>query len=88
MLKFRSNNNIVIAPAKTGKENNNKIVVIKTDQGKRGNWICFNEIFFIIIIVTIKFNEPIIEDNPEICKEKIAKSTEGEEWYKWEERGG
>jgi hypothetical protein len=29
VLKFRSVNNIVIAPAKTGKANNNKKVVIK-----------------------------------------------------------
>jgi len=32
VLKFRSVNNIVIAPAKTGKDNNNKIAVNSTDK--------------------------------------------------------
>ena len=30
-------------------------------------------------IVTIKFNEPIIDEIPDIRREKIAKSTEAEE---------
>ena len=36
--KLRSNNNIVIAPAKTGKDKSNKIAVTKTDQTNKGNW--------------------------------------------------
>jgi hypothetical protein len=35
-LKFLSVKSIVIAPAKTGKDNNNKKAVIKTAQTKRG----------------------------------------------------
>jgi hypothetical protein len=36
VLKFLSVNNIVIAPAKTGNDNNNRKAV-KIDQAKRGN---------------------------------------------------
>ena len=35
ILKLRSNNNIVIAPANTGSDIINKIAVINTDQGNR-----------------------------------------------------
>ena len=44
--------------------------------------------FFIIIIVTIKFNDPIIDEIPDIWREKIAKSTDGDEWYKYADNGG
>jgi len=36
VFKFLSNNNIVIAPAKTGKDNNNKKAVINTAQTNNG----------------------------------------------------
>jgi len=36
VLKLRSVNNIVIAPAKTGKDNNKRKAVIKTDQTNKG----------------------------------------------------
>ena len=35
--KFRSNNNIVIAPANTGNDNNNNIDVINIDHTNKGN---------------------------------------------------
>jgi len=64
VLKFRSVKSIVIAPAKTGKESNNKKAVIKTAQAKRGI-LCANipgaRIFK---SVTIKFNAPNIEETP------------------------
>ena len=37
VLKFRSVNNIVIAPANTGKDNNNKNAVIKIAQANKGS---------------------------------------------------
>jgi hypothetical protein len=37
VLKFRSVKSIVIPPAKTGKDNNNKNAVIKTAQANKGN---------------------------------------------------
>jgi hypothetical protein len=36
VLRFLSVNNIVIPPAKTGTDSNNRKAVIKTDQTKRG----------------------------------------------------
>jgi hypothetical protein len=36
VFKLRSVNNIVIAPAKTGKDSNSKIAVIKTAQANKG----------------------------------------------------
>lgn len=36
--KFRSNNNIVIVPARTGNDTINKIAVIKTNHGNKEIW--------------------------------------------------
>lgn len=44
VLKFRSVKSIVIAPARTGRANKSKIVVIKIDQTSRG-------IFSIVILL-------------------------------------
>lgn len=67
---------MVIAPAKTGSDNNNKMAVIFTDQtnnGSRSNCIPRHRI---LIIVVIKFTAPRIEETPAKCREKIAKSTD------------
>jgi len=63
-LKLRSNNNIVNAPANTGKLKINKKTVIKTDQIYK-----FKEFIFIITLriiktVVIKLILPKIEDTP------------------------
>ena len=78
-MKFLSVNSIVIAAAKTGKDNNNKKAVTKTDHTNRG-------ILYIAIprvrmfkIVTIKLIAPIIDEAPDRCKLKIARSTAGPE---------
>ena len=44
--------------------------------------------FFIIKIVTIKFKDPRIDEIPVIWIEKIVKSTDGEEWYIYNDNGG
>ena len=77
VLKFRSVNNIVIAPANTGRDRSKRIAVIKTDQAKRGNRSICNPSHRIFKIVVIKLIAPKIEDTPARCREKIAKSTEG-----------
>jgi arginine repressor len=64
VLKFRSNNNIVIAPAKTGKASSNKIAVIRTDHTNRGIFSKFIDKDRILIIVEIKFTAPRIEETP------------------------
>jgi hypothetical protein len=76
VFKFRSVNNIVIAPAKTGRDKSNKTAVMITDQtnkGIRSNVIPFERI---LITVVIKLTAPKIEEIPAKCKEKIAKSTD------------
>jgi len=79
VLKFLSVNNIVIAPANTGIENNNKNAVINTAHAYNGI-LCINIPGHLMFkIVTIKLIEPKIEDAPAKCKLKIAKSTEGPE---------
>lgn len=77
VLKFRSVNNIVMAPAKTGKDNKSKIAVIKTDQTNRG--IRSRDIpnDRILIMVVIKLIAPRIEEAPAKWSEKIAISTDG-----------
>ena len=67
---------MVIAPAKTGNENNNKNAVIRTDQTNKGNLWKLMPGALIFIIVVIKLIAPNIEDIPAKCKLNIAKSTE------------
>jgi len=75
-LKFLSVNNIVIAPANTGKDNNNNTAVIKTAQTNKG--ILWKVIpgKRMLQIVVIKLAAPKIDEIPAKCKLKIAKSTE------------
>ena len=77
VLKFRSVNNIVIAPAKTGNESNNSTAVTKIDQTNKGILCKVIPGARIFIMVVIKFAAPRIEDAPAKCKLKIAKSTDG-----------
>lgn len=58
-----------------------KITVIETD-GNDEIWSWFNEKFFIIIIITIKFNELIIEFPEYMKRKKIPKSIDDDEWYR------
>lgn len=77
MLKFRSVNNIVIAPAKTGKDKSKRMAVINTDHTNKGIRSIVIPIDRMFKIVVIKLIAPKIDDAPARCKEKIAKSTEG-----------
>jgi len=67
---------MVIAPAKTGKDNNNKKAVINTAHTNNGILCIFKPGDLILITVVIKFIAPKIDDAPAKCKLKIAKSTE------------
>lgn len=76
VFKLRSVNNIVIAPANTGRESNKRIAVIitaQTNKGIRSNVIPFGRI---LMIVVIKLIAPKIEEIPARCSLKIAKSTD------------
>jgi|ERR1043165_3030697 hypothetical protein len=76
-LILRSNNNMVIAPARTGKERSRRIAVIKIDQGRRGVLLKLIFLGFIFKMVVIKLIAPMIEDPPAKWREKIVRSTDG-----------
>jgi hypothetical protein len=78
-LKFLSVKSIVIAPANTGKDNNNKKEVIKIDQANNGILCIVIPGALILKIVVMKLIDPKIEAAPDKCKLKIAKSTDGPE---------
>jgi hypothetical protein len=79
---------MVIPAAKTGKDNNNKNAVTKTDQTNKGSIRIFNPGTRMFKIVTIKLIAPKIEDKPAKCKLKIAKSTAAPEWAAILDNGG
>jgi hypothetical protein len=64
VFKLRSVKSIVIAPAKTGKDNKRRIAVKNTDQTKRGVRSQVIPTVRILIIVVIKFTAPKIEEAP------------------------
>jgi len=72
VLKLRSVNSIVMAPANTGKANNSNNVVINTDQTNSGicsNFMFFARIFKMVVIILIA---PKIDETPARCNEKIV----------------
>lgn len=64
VLKFRSVSNIVMAPAKTGRERRSKITVIKMDHTNKGICSIFMNFGFMFKIVAIKLMAPKIEEIP------------------------
>jgi len=87
-LKFLSVNNIVIAPANTGNDNINKNAVINIAHTNSGNLCIVIPGALILKIVVMKLTVPKIEDIPDRCKLKIAKSTEPPEWNPMLDNGG
>jgi len=82
VLKFRSVNSIVIAPASTGSERRSSSAVMNTDQTNNG--IRSKVMFFgrMLIIVVMKLIAPRIDEIPARWREKIVKSIE-EFWWNW-----
>lgn len=76
MLKFRSVSSIVIAPAKTGRDNSKSTAVIKTDHTNRGIESKVIEEDRMFIMVVMKLMAPRIEDAPARWRLKMARSTE------------
>jgi hypothetical protein len=79
---------IVIAPANTGKDNNNKNAVIKMAQTNKGNLWKGKLLERMFVIVQIKFIAPSMEAAPDKCKLTIAKSTAPPEWLVILAKGG
>ena len=88
VLKFRSVNNIVIAPANTGNDKINKKAVIKVAHTNNGNLCKVIPGALILKIVVIKLVAPNKDEIPAKCKLKIAKSTEPPEWNSILAKGG
>lgn len=88
VLKLRSVNNMVMAPAKTGKESNSRKAVMSTDHTKRGKVSKRIPGVLILKIVAIKLIAPIIEETPAQCRLKMTISTEPPEWVWGPDRGG
>lgn len=88
MFKFRSVNNIVIAPARTGRDRRRRTAVIITAHTNRGRRSRRRPSERMLNIVVIKFKAPRIELMPAKCREKIAKSTEGPAWAILAANGG
>jgi hypothetical protein len=76
-LKFLSVNIIVIPPAKTGNDNNNKTAVITTAHPNNINLCNLIPGLLILNVVVIKFIAPKRELTPDKCNPNIAKSTLG-----------
>jgi len=64
VLKLRSVSNIVIAPANTGKDNNNRKAVMSTDHTNKGNLSIVIPGALILKMVVIKLIAPIIDEAP------------------------
>lgn len=88
MFKFRSVNSIVMAPAKTGRDNNNRIAVTSTDHTNNGTRSKRRPLARMLMTVVMKFRAPKIEDTPAKWSEKIARSTEGPAWAIFLAKGG
>jgi hypothetical protein len=79
VLKLRSVRSLVIAPANTGRDSRRRNAVTKTAHTKRGSLCLKSPGARLFLIVTMKLIAPSIEDAPERCSEKIARSTDGPE---------
>lgn len=55
---------MVIPAARTGRDNNSRTAVMRTDHTNRGVWYCDIAGGFILIMVVIKLIAPKIEDTP------------------------
>lgn len=64
VLKFRSVSNIVIAPARTGRESKSKTAVINTDHANRGIESKFIEAARMFKIVVMKLIAPRMDEAP------------------------
>jgi hypothetical protein len=79
---------MVIAPANTGRDNSSRMAVKSTDHTNRGVLSIVIPLDRMLRIVVMKLAEPMMEDAPAKCKEKMAKSTEAPAWAILAAKGG
>lgn len=77
VFRFRSVSSIVSAPARTGRDNRRRTVVITTPHTNRGIRSTRIPCHRILKTVVMKLIDPRIEDTPARWREKMARSTEG-----------
>ena len=65
VLKFRSVNNMVIAPASTGSDNKSRNAVTRTDHTNKGNLCIVIPGPRMLKIVVIKLIEPKMDETPD-----------------------
>jgi len=70
---------MVIAPASTGSDSRRSTAVIKTDHTNKGMRCIPIPGERMLMMVVMKLIAPKMDDAPDKCKAKIAKSTEGPE---------
>jgi len=87
-LKFLSVKTIVIAPARTGKDNNSKTAVTITAHPNNANLCNLIPGLLIFNIVVMKLIAPNKLLTPDKCKPNIAKSTLGPLWLCIPDKGG
>ena len=75
--KFLSVNIIVIAPARTGRDNNSKKAVINIDHANKGILCIVIPGALMLNMVVIKLMAPSIDEAPAKCIDKITISTAG-----------
>jgi len=68
---------MVMAPARTGRDNSRRMAVINTDQTNRGTISNFMLIGRILRMVVMKLIAPRIEEAPARCREKMVMSMAG-----------
>ena len=88
MPKFLSVSNIVIAPARTGKDKSNKKAVTNIDHANNGILCKVIPGVRMLSIVVIKLTAPKIDEAPAKCKLNIAKSIAGPGCPAFEDNGG
>lgn len=88
VFRFRSVSNIVMAPARTGRERRRRTVVIATLQTNKGIRSGVRPLGRMFFAVVIKLMDLRIEETPARCREKMARSTEGPLWEIFLESGG
>jgi len=88
VLILRSVRSIVIAPARTGKDNSRRIAVIRTDQTNKGVWCKVIPVGRMFITVVMKFTAPKIDEIPAKWREKIDISTLGPACAIFLDKGG
>lgn len=88
VFRLRSVSNMVMAPAKTGRERRRRIAVIITDHTNRGTRSIRMPLDRILIVVVMKFKDAKMDETPARWREKIARSTDGPAWARFLDSGG